>query len=100
MKKRASRRRFLGVVAAGTAAALIAPTQALAQAAAESARRKTVAPAKRPAPGRRVASPAEIEKLEGFTAAALEAIRAFPLPAGSPPAFVFRPLPAKRGKAK
>jgi len=103
MTRRAARRRFLRAVAVGAAAALVTPVQALAQAAAAetgAARKTKTAAPKTAAPGRRTALPAEVQKLKGFTDDALKAIRAFPLPAGSPPAFVFHPLRARRGKAR
>ncbi len=95
-----SRRRFLGLIAAGSAAAAATPAAALAQA---------VAPRKRPAnpapgsPGaRRVGAhegagvpPAVAEEIRRQKAAveqSLRTLRDFPLPSGSEPAFVFAPL--------
>src|SRR6185503_1090666 len=83
-----SRRRFMSLIAAGSALALAAPARGLA------------APAKKPAtapaaPSRAIA--AEIEKQKKNTAATLKIIRDYKLPPGSPMAFEFRPL-RRRGK--
>jgi hypothetical protein len=94
-----SRRRFLGLIAAGSAAAA---TPAAALALAVTPKRK---PAK-PAPGASGAKPAgphegagvppavaeEIHRQKAAVEQSLQALRDCPLPPGSEPAFVFAPL--------
>lgn len=82
--RRITRRRFITLLAAGSAAALTAPAA------------PTPPATKRPAPGPKVL--AEIEKQKKFSADALKVIRAYPLPPGSEMAFAFRPLRPKRRK--
>jgi hypothetical protein len=77
----------MSLIAAGSAMALAAPARGLAAPA-----KKPVAPA---APPRALA--AEIERQKKNTAAALQVVRDFPLPPGSPMAFEFRPM-RRRGK--
>ena len=91
-----SRRRFLKLAAAGAAA--IAVPQAASAAAAPAKAASRPRPRVPAAPGRRVASAKEIEKLKGYTADSLRAVRKYPLPPGSDMAFVFRPLRAGRGR--
>jgi hypothetical protein len=91
-----SRRRFMALLASASAATLAAPARPLVAAAAAATAAKKRAPAPAPAPTARVA--AEIEKQKKSVADALKVIRDFPLPAGSPMAFEFRPLRAKRGR--
>ena len=79
-----SRRRFLSLVAAGSAAALLAPARRLAAATVQTAR----PPAAEPTPAMR----AEIEKQKKSVAYALKEVRDYPLRAGSDMAFEFRPL--------
>jgi hypothetical protein len=86
--RRITRRRFITLLAAGSAAALTAPARGLAA--------PTPPATKRPAPGPKVL--AEIEKQKKFAADALKVIRAYPLPPGSEMAFAFRPLRPKRRK--
>ena len=96
-----SRRRFLGLLAAGSAAAAATPVASLARAAATKPK-----PAK-PVPGAPGAKPAsagvppavaeEIRKQQAAVDQALRAVRDCPLPPGSEPGFVFAPLgPRKR----
>jgi hypothetical protein len=90
-----SRREFLRLVAVGSAAALT--TRAgHAAAAAKRAANAAVAPAGGRAAPRSAAVVSEIEKQKKSTAEALKTIRKYQLPAGSPMAFSFRPLRAKR----
>ena len=89
-----SRREFLRLVAAGSAAAITGAAPRVARAAARAAKAsaaKTAAPAARPAPVR-----AEIDRQKKLTADALRTIHKFELPAGSPLAFAFRPLRASK----
>jgi hypothetical protein len=82
----------MSLIAAGSAAAAIAPAQQVLAATAAAAK-----PVKSPAPI--PPSPkvrAEIDKQKKSTAEQLKVIRNYVLPAGSPMAFEFRPL--RRGK--
>jgi hypothetical protein len=100
-----SRRRFLGLIAAGSAAAAASPGAALASAV--TPKKKPVKPAPG-APGAKPAGPhegagvppavaEEIRKQKAVVAQSLQALRDCPLPPGSEPAFVFAPLrPRKR----
>ena len=93
----ATRRRFLKLIAAGSAAAVIAPATALPA----PARKPRVAP--RPAAPPRVEAtplPDEVRKQKGYVAEALKSIRAYELPPSSDPAYVFKPLRARGRKAK
>jgi hypothetical protein len=94
-----SRRRFLELLAAGSAAALARPVAALAEPAKPpappAAAAAPAAPAAKPA-SRDRASPAEIEKQKRDLAATLKAIRDFELPPGSDPSFVFVALRSRR----
>ncbi|MEO5619153.1 MAG: hypothetical protein ABIS67_15390 [Candidatus Eisenbacteria bacterium] len=115
MKRTArSRRDFMRLLAAGSAAALAAPVAALAA--------KSAKPAAAPAaktrggasdasgetarqrrsrtdqPARRPALPEEIEKQKKYLADSLKRIRDYSLPPGSTPSFVFRPLATERAK--
>ena len=83
------RRRFLELLAAGSAAIAAASTPA----GAARARRTTPAGA---APARSKALAAELANQKRYVAAALETLRKYPLPAGSEPAFVFTPLEAAK----
>jgi hypothetical protein len=96
-----SRRRFLGLIAAGSAAAATIPAAALAHAV--TLKQK---PAK-PAPGAKPAGPRdgagappavaeEIRKQKAVVAQSLQALRDYPLPPGSEPAFLFAPLRPRR----
>jgi hypothetical protein len=97
-----SRRKFMKLVAAGSAAALAAPAATLA-ATAKAARRAGHPASAAPAHGEKsaprfVATPAEIEKQKKYVAEALKAIRNFELPPGSDQAFVFAPLRPRRAR--
>jgi hypothetical protein len=90
-----SRRQVLKLLAAGSAAALMSPTAGLAAA----VRKRSKRP---PAPAAHAAMVppavhAEVEKQKKDLASALKTIRDFPLPPGSPMAFVFKPLRPQRG---
>jgi hypothetical protein len=87
-----SRRRFLGLLAAGSAAAAAAtPAAALVRVAAP--RRTGAPPAGQPGgPGVSPALAEEIRKQKAMVEQALKAVRDYPLPPGSEPAFGFRPL--------
>ena len=99
-----SRRSFLRWIAAGSAAAATTPAAALARA---------VTPKKRPArpapgaPGARPAVPRddsgvppavaeEIRRQKAAVEQSLRAVRDYPLPPGSAPAFVFTPLGSRK----
>src|SRR5258708_5407247 len=89
-----SRRRFVKLLAAGSAAALAAPIAALGQA---SAPAKTTATARSPhpptpAPAGNAGVRAEVEKQKKGLADQLKVIRDYHLPAGSNMAFVFQPV--------
>ena len=92
-----SRRKFVSLLAAGSAAAL-APADAVAAAAA--ARRKPVkAPAPKPtapAPPAPSAEQKEFDRQRANTLAALKTIREFKLPPGGDLALVFRPMTSPR----
>jgi len=94
-----SRRRFLRLLAAGSAATAATPAAALTRAA--TAKRKDARPAGRPAaPGAPPALAEELRKQKALVEQSLKAVREHPLPPGSEPAFVFAPLrPRKRAGA-
>jgi anaerobic selenocysteine-containing dehydrogenase len=92
-----SRRQFLKLVAAGSAAALTGSSQRSLAATAVKAARRAARPAA-PPPAPTAAARAEIRKQKEQTAEALKTIRDYPLPTGSPMAFVFQPLKAGRGR--
>lgn len=91
-----SRRRFLKLLAAGSAAAAVRPAVALA----------APAPAPRPAraPEHAAGPPpalrAEIERQQRDLEKTLKTLRDYPLEPGSDPAFVFTPLAAKHAEPK
>ena len=99
-----SRRRFLRLIAAGSATAVI-PAAALAHA---------VAPKKKPAkptPGAKPAGPregadvppavaGEIRKQKAALEQSLKVIRDYPLPPGSEPAFLFAPLRPRKNAGR
>lgn len=98
-----SRRRFLKLMVAGSAAAAAGAIPAAGRAAARRARPSAAKPAAKPE--RPAALRAEIENQKRQVAKALETIRRAPLPPGAEPASVFVPLePAAHrsgsGKAK
>ena len=92
-RSKLTRRRFLSLIAAGSAAAATAPMRSIA-ATATPARTKAAPPAPSPAIAK------EIEKQKGYVADALKTIRAHELPAGSDMAFVFQPLRPRRKEAR
>jgi hypothetical protein len=98
-----SRRRFLRLLAAGSAAAAAAPLAAVTSAApAARGTKRAPAPAARGAgkPGAGRAVPPvmaeEIRKQKANVEQALKAVRDYRLPPGSEPAFVFAPLQARK----
>ena len=105
-RKIRSRREFMRLLAAGSAVAMAAPVAAVAAESAKAATAKRGA-AEKPAvdrmrrarsgePVTHAALPEKIEEQKKSTADSLARIRAYDLPPGSPPSFVFRPLAAKR----
>ena len=111
-----SRREFMRLLAAGSAAVLGSPVvmtnanaaeKPAARSAGAAASRRSAAAAPtatrseraRREPGARPALPEEIEKQKKYLADALKVIRDFPLPPGSPMAFAFRALP-RRGSRR
>jgi hypothetical protein len=100
-----SRRQFLKLVAAGSAAALTSGARGAAaaarRAAAKSAARAATADSAHAAPA---AIPdavrVEIEKQKKSTADALKIVRDYPLPAGSPMAFSFAAMRATRREGR
>ena len=96
--RRMMRRRFVTLVAMGGAALVTAP---LSRAARAAARAKAPVGAKAPeSAARRAPTPAvrkEILSQEKSLAGQLKVIRDYELPPGSPMAFVFKPLRARRG---
>jgi hypothetical protein len=97
----ATRRKFLRLLAAGSAATVIAPATTLAR----TRRRTAPKPALTPhpaAPPRVEPTPLaeEIQKQKGYVAEALKTVRGYSLPPGVEPAFVFRPMPARRRRAR
>ena len=100
---KSSRRRFLKLMAAGSAALMSAPAAGMARAATKpktkpasaGGAKSSEAAKSQPIPA---AVRAEIEKQKGFTAQALKAVRDYPLPPGSPMAFVFKPMKARPKK--
>ena len=91
--QRATRRSFLKLVAAGSAALLTGAVAPLGRAATASSKQKR-APAASPAIRR------EIESQKAYVARALKAIREHDLPSGSDPAFTFSPLRPRRRRAR
>jgi hypothetical protein len=99
---RRSRRRFLRLLAAGSAAAVAAPLSGAARAATPAKPHpKGATPKAAPGAPKRGAAPAppaataeEIRKQKANVEQALKAVRDYPLPPGSDPAFVFAPLAA------
>jgi hypothetical protein len=102
----ATRRKFLRLLAAGSAAAVIAPATTLA-----ATRRRTspkpllaphpVAPPRvEPAPSKPDAMAAEVTKLKGYVAETLKSVRGYSLPPGAEQAFVFEPMPARRRRSR
>jgi hypothetical protein len=88
---RLTRRRFIGLVSAASMAMLADPLGALAQ-----TRRAVPKRASDVAPRRlTAAAQEEIRKQKAYAGQAVKAIMDFPLPSGSAPAFVFKPLKAR-----
>jgi hypothetical protein len=95
-----SRRRFMQLIAAGSAAALASPIAALAAEKAPVRRPAAAKPAPRAAapPSRPGVTAKELEKQKKYVADALKVIRDFELPPGSDQAFVYRPMRAGRAR--
>jgi hypothetical protein len=88
------RRRFVRLLAAGAAAAAAAPLAGTA-----SAKQQPAAAPPKPAPTHRALTPSmrkEIDVQKKSVADMVKVIRAYELPAGSPPAPVFRAMRARR----
>jgi len=86
------RRRFVQIVSAAAAAVITAPWSRLAAA----AQRHSGPPPKGERPSATAAMRKEIRNQERTLGAALRVIRDYELPPGSPMAFVFTPLRARR----
>jgi hypothetical protein len=97
---KSSRRRFLRLLAAGSAATAATPAAALARAAKPKGAKPPASPRPAPPPPVPAVPPAvaeEIRKQKALVEQAVRAVRDYPLPPGSEPAFVFAPLrPRKR----
>ena len=92
--RRMNRRRFVRLLAAGAAAAAAAPLGA-----ARAANPRAAANPDKPAPAHRPLTAAmrkELEVQKKSVADMLKAIRAYKLPAGSPPASIFHAVRAVR----
>ncbi len=93
-----SRRRFLRLMAAGSAAAVAGPVAAATRT--KKPIRKTAAPAPTTLAGKAAPPPAtvaeEIRRQKTSLDKSLKTLRDYPLPAGSEPAFTFVPLKARR----
>ena len=87
------RRRFVKLLAVSAAALAASPDPT--RAAAPPPKRRRAAPSAVPADA---ALQKELASEKKSVADMLKVIRAFPLPAGSPPAMVFRPMKATRGR--
>jgi hypothetical protein len=90
---RSSRRKFLKLVAGGSAAALAAPALALA---AEAKKKPAGSPAPAGAPKRTPEIARGIEEQKGYQAQTLKALRGYELPTNAEQAFTFAPLKAAR----
>lgn len=90
--KRPTRRSFLKLVAAGSAAIMTGAVAPLARAASAPTRRRRgpVSPAMK----------AEIANQKAYLDRTLKILREYELPAGSDPAFVFRPLPRRAARGE
>jgi hypothetical protein len=91
-----SRRRFLRLLAAGTAVAATGPTASLARAAVPARRARGAAPRPAPHPAPPAPLAEEIRKQKANVDQALKAVREYELPLGSDPAFTFEAMPARR----
>ncbi len=93
-----SRRRFLRLMAAGSAAAVAGPVATAAGATRPV--RKTATPAPATTTGKASPPPVavadEIHRQKTALEKSLKTLRDYPLPAGSEPAFTFVPLKARR----
>ncbi len=87
-----SRRRFVGLVAAGSAVLLATPAAA-AEAASRPRRRPAAGLGAKPLPPVAGADEKEFDRQRASTLSALKAIRDFELPPGGDLPVVFRPLP-------
>ena len=92
-----ARRRFVKLLAVSAASLAMAPdpARAAAAAAAPKRRRTTVAP-----PPAGAALEKELATERKSVADMLKVVRAYKLPAGSPPAMVFRPMKANRAASR
>ena len=102
-----SRREFLKLVAAGSAAALTTRARTAAASAKRAARHAMAGPAPAdttpPKPAVAAIAPAireEIEKQKKSTAGTLKTLRDYDLPAGSPMAFSFAALKPRRAEGR
>ena len=93
-RARIGRRRFVRLAAVAAAAAAMNPIAAAPAPAAPPSPKKTRARARARTPDPAVR--AEIENQKKQLDAMLQVIRSYELPAGSPPAMVFRPLAPRR----
>lgn len=103
----ATRRKFLRLLAAGSAAAVIAPAATVAGTRRRTAQKPALTP--HPAapprveptpPARPEALAEEIKKQKGYLAETLKTVRGYSLSGSVEPAFVFRPMPARRRRAR
>jgi hypothetical protein len=94
---KSSRRRFLKLVAAGSAAVIAANVSPVRGATAD--KPATTKGGSRPST-RSAAVEAEIKKQKGFLTAALKAIRDYDLPPGTEQAFVFAPIKAASRRSR
>ena len=102
-ERRLSRRRFVGIVAAGSVGALASAVTPPDAATAKRSRRKAAAGASaKPAPAAAAHAPEpsaaekEFERQKKSTLGTLKTIRDYPLPPGGDLSLVFRPLRAAR----
>jgi hypothetical protein len=99
-----SRRDFIRLVAAGSAAVLARPaaaaTTAAKKPASSDAPRMRRARTGEPVAGAHPMLPAELEKQKKYTADSMKAIRNYALPPGAAPAFVFRPLASRARRSR
>jgi len=91
-----SRRRFLRLIAAGSAAAAATPASALARVVTPKKKPARPAPGPRDGAGVPPAVAEEIRRQKTVVEQALRVVRDCPLPPGSEPAFVFAPLRARK----
>jgi hypothetical protein len=91
-----SRRRFVTLLAAGSAA-LIAPGGAIAAATAPAATRRPARPAATASAGLSQADRKELIRQQAAARATVEVIRKHPMPPGTEMASIFKPLRSRRG---